>query len=143
MLELQSTHFQQSTSPDIQELHREYEIRKSYDEYINFLEHHEEGNWLTLLAKSGTKVLGFIIGSIESEEALLLNKIGKLEDWFVEPALRGQGIGTKLYNELEKWFKGKGCKQVRSETWQGNAVSMKAHEQAGFFISGIMFGKKL
>ena len=84
-----------------------------------------------------------IIGSISEDEELVLGKIGQFEDWFVEPDARGNGAGMLLYHELEKWFKEKGCQQVGSDTWQGNQLSIKAHERAGFFVSGVKFSKKL
>ncbi|MEP6949038.1 MAG: GNAT family N-acetyltransferase [Ginsengibacter sp.] len=144
LLELHSTYFFQNASPQIRELQQENDLKKSYKSYLNFIEKNEGGTWLTLLAKLDTNnVVGFIIGSIETDDDFVLNKLGKLEDWFVEPQLRGKGIGIKLYNELEKWFVEKRCKQVRSDTWQGNDLSIKAHQQSGFFISGISFGKKL
>jgi ribosomal protein S18 acetylase RimI-like enzyme len=144
LLELHSTYFIQSTTLSIQQIHQEHNLKKSYEEYLDSVTNNKDGNWLTLIAKSEfNNVVGFIIGSIETDDALLLNKIGKFEDWFVSKSHRGQGIGMKLYQELEKWFVEKGCKQVRSETWQGNELSIKAHQQLGFFISGISFSKKL
>ena len=144
LLELQSTYFFQNASLQIQELQQEKDIKKTYEDYVNFLDEKKDGTWLTLIAKSTTNdVVGFIIGSIETDDDFVLGKIGKVEDWFVEQQARGQGIGMKLYNELEKWFIENGCKQVRSDTWQGNELSIKAHGQSGFFISGISFGKKL
>jgi len=85
LLELQATYFFQNASPQIQELQREKDIKKTYDDYVNFLDEKKDGTW----------------------------------------------------------FMEKGCKQVRSDTWEGNELSVKAHQQSGFFISGISFGKKL
>jgi hypothetical protein len=48
-----------------------------------------------------------------------------------------------LYHELEKWFSEKGCKQVMSDTWYGNELSIRAHKKLGFAMSGVSFGKKL
>lgn len=144
LLELHSTYFFQNASPQIQELQQERDLEKSYGNYLDFVDKKKDGTWLILVAKSATDdVVGFIIGSIETDNSLVLSKIGKFEDWFVEQQFRGQGIGIKLYNELEKWFIEKGCKQVHSETWQGNELSIKTHLQSGFFIAGVSFGKKL
>jgi GNAT superfamily N-acetyltransferase len=95
------------------------------------------------LAKSETDSIGFIIGSIQEDNSFILDKAGIVEDWFVDESYRGEGIGLKLYQELEKWFILKKCKQVCSETWQGNELSINSHFKNGFFISGVTFGKKL
>jgi ribosomal protein S18 acetylase RimI-like enzyme len=144
LLELHSTYFFQSASFQNQELNQEKDLNKSYESYVDFINKNKEGTWLTLLAKSAANnVIGFIIGSIDTDDDFVLSKIGKIEDWLVEPKFRRQGIGMNLYNELEKWFIGNGCRQVRSDTWQGNELSIKAHKQSGVFIFGISFGKKL
>ena len=104
----------------------------------------DDDTWKIYLATTPeNKPVGFIIGSIERDEYLVKGNIGKFEDWFVGPEYRGNGIGVALYNQLEKWFKRKGCQQVMSDTWQGNELSIKAHKKLGFFVSGVMFGKKL
>jgi ribosomal protein S18 acetylase RimI-like enzyme len=144
LLELHSTYFFQNASPQVQELQQENDLKKSYETYLDFIDEKKDVTWLTLIAKSTTNnMVGFIIGSIETDDDFVLGKIGKVEDWFVEQQFRGQGIGIQLYNQLEKWFIENRCKQVRSDTWHGNELSIKAHQQSGFFISGISFGKKL
>ncbi len=144
LMELHSTYFNENISPEILEIHGEHDLKNSYNDYINILDKDKNANWYTLLAKDQDgKSIGFIIGSIASDDALLLNKIGKFEDWYVREIYRKSGIGKRLYLELEKWFKENGCKQVLSETWFGNDLSVKAHENLGFFISGIRFSKRL
>jgi RimJ/RimL family protein N-acetyltransferase len=145
LLELHSTYFHKKASKQIQGVRKEKNIKKSYRDYISSItQKNNSKNWKILLAVSSTKrIVGFIIGSIETDNYLVKNKIGKFEDWFVEDDYRGKGMGLKLYNELEKWFKEKGCQQVMSDTWYGNELSIKAHKKLGFFISGFSFGKKI
>ncbi len=144
LLELHSTYFHENASQQLQELNHDLDIRKSFEKYLDLIEQNENDTWRIYLAKTDADVLaGIIIGSIETDDYLALNKIGKFEDWYVEQTFRGQGIGLSLYYKLEKWFKEKGCHQVKSDTWDGNQLSIKAHEQAGFFISGIKFRKKI
>jgi len=144
LLELHSTYFQENAPTQLQELKQELNIRRTFDRYIDLIEQSEDALWQIYLAKTETDhVIGFIIGSIKTDEYLLLNKIGILEDWYVEPSFRNQGIGFKLYDKLEQWFKGKSCHQIQSDTWEGNELSLRAHKQAGFFISGIKLSKKI
>jgi RimJ/RimL family protein N-acetyltransferase len=144
LLKLQSTYFHKNATKQIQELRKEKDIKKSYEDYIRFITKRNNRDWKILLAiSSSKKPIGFIIGSIEKDNDLVKGTIGKFEDWFVEDKWRGNGVGTELYNELEKWFVRKGCQQVMSDTWDGNESSIKAHKKLGFFVSGIMFSKKL
>ena len=96
-----------------------------------------------LATTESSAVVGMIIGSISEDDELVMGKIGQFEDWYVVPSSRGNGIGVQLYQQLEKWFKEKGCQQVCSDTWEGNELSIKTHKKMGFFVSGIRFSKKL
>lgn len=143
-LELHSDYFLQNASRQIQEVQQEKDIKNSYENYLDFIETDKDKSWKIFLAKTQeNKIAGFIIGSVVADEELVLSKIGRFEDWFVESQFRRQGIGMSLYNALEKWFIETGCKQVHSDTWQGNELSIKAHRQLGFFVSGIQFSKKI
>jgi aminoglycoside 6'-N-acetyltransferase I len=144
LLKLHSTYFRKNAAKPIQELRKEKDINKSYEDYIKFISKRNNKDWKILLAvSSAQEPIGFIIGSVEKDNELVRGTIGKFEDWFVEDEWRGLGVGKKLYNELEKWFKKKGCQQVMSDTWDGNKLSIKAHKELGFFVSGISFSKKL
>lgn len=105
LLELHLTYFFQNASPQIPELQQEKDLQKSYESYLDFIYKMKDGTWLTLLAKPATNnVVGFIIGGIETDNSLVLSKAGKLKDRFGEQQFRGQGIGMKFCNQLEKWF---------------------------------------
>lgn len=144
LLQLHDSYFHENASKQIQEIKEEGDMQKSYEDYLNLVNESDDDTWKIYLATTPeNKPVGFIIGSIERDEYLVKGNIGKFEDWFVGPEYRGNGIGVALYNQLEKWFKRKGCQQVMSDTWQGNELSIKAHKKLGFFVSGVMFGKKL
>jgi GNAT superfamily N-acetyltransferase len=142
LIGLHSTYFLENATEKIRELREEKSLVNTYQSYLESIEKKE--SWKILLAKTRSNQLGgFIIGSITEDKDLVLGKIGRIEDWFVEPQYRKAEIGTKLYAHLEKWFKDKGCQQVHSETFHGNNPSISAHRKVGFFVSGISFGKKL
>jgi GNAT superfamily N-acetyltransferase len=144
LLELHSTYYHQNAPRELQELEQEVDIKRSYKMYLDTIERSEDATWQIFLARTDSnKVVGLIIGSTEIDESLVFGRIGKLEDWYVEPLYRGHGIGQELYNYLENWFREKGCGQIQSDTWEGNRQSIKAHQQAGFFVSGISFRKKI
>jgi len=144
LIQLHGTYFHNGASVEIQELGEEKNIKKSYSDYIMQINKNTIGTWKILLAEiPGNNIIGFIIGSINDDDYLVKSPAGKIEDWYVEENYRGRQIGMELYKELEKWFKENGCKQVLSDTWNKNEISIKAHKKLGFFISGISFGKIL
>jgi len=144
LLQLHMSYFKDNAPIQYQELRKEKGIKNSYENYLHGIENNKDGTWKVLVAKTDAgQIAGFIIGSITKDENLVLENIGKLEDWFVEPEFRESGTGLNLYNELEKWFKEKGCRQVQSGSWEGNDLSLAAHKKAGFFISEISFSKKI
>jgi len=143
LLKLQRDYFAENASEPIRELRAEKDLEGAYKNYVSTIADHEDDTWKVLLAKSGDRVIGFIIGSILVEPDLVHGIVGRVEDWYVEEGYRGTGTGRDLYYELENWFIEKDCDQVISDTWAGNEVSIKAHRLSGFFISGISFSKKL
>lgn len=144
LLELHETYFRKNASKQVQEFKEEKDIEKSYREYIEQISKQSDDSFkIYLAATSDNKITGFIMGSIERDEYLVNELVGTLEDWYVEEEYRGKGIGMKLYEKLERWFKDMGCVQLVSDTWEGNEPSIKAHLKSGFFVSGIMFSKKL
>ena len=144
LLDLHETYFHQNASKQIQELRAEHDLTRAYEGYIRYINEHNDKDWKIFIAVTNEgKPIGFIIGSIAKEDELVRGNIGKLEDWLVADAYRGQSIGKKLYQELENWFKIHDCDQVISDTWYGNELSIRAHQQLGFFITGLSFGKRL
>lgn len=144
LLKLQVDYFKKTVSERQQALSEASDEAKAYGSYVDFLEEEiKEGIWNVLLALDNGKVVGMIIGSITVDDDLMLSPVGKVEDWFVEESYRGRGAGAKLYAALEKWFVEKGCKQVLSDTWMDNALSIEVHKHLGFFVTGIQFGKRL
>jgi GNAT superfamily N-acetyltransferase len=144
LLELHVTHYGQSAPEPLQELEKEFDISKSYADYVAEIGNNEGGVWQVFLAKTSYgETVGFIIGRIDADYALLSGVMGILEDWYIKPDYRGQGNGILLFNELEKWFRERGCQQILSDTWAGNELSSKVHLHLGFFESGIRFRKKL
>ena len=143
LLELHETYFRKNASKQVQEFKEEKNIEKSYKDYLEQVETQDNSWKIYLASASGNKIMGFIMGSIEQDEYLVDELIGKLEDWYVEEEYRGKGIGMELYKKLEGWFKDKSCMQIISDTWEGNESSIKAHLKSGFFVSGVMFSKKL
>jgi len=59
-------------------------------------------------------------------------RIGYLEGWYVEPGLRGQGIGKHLVLAAEEWAKAQGCTEMASDTNERYPLSRAAHKALGY-----------
>jgi ribosomal protein S18 acetylase RimI-like enzyme len=144
LIELHGVYFLGSAATRISELREETNIEAAYKNYLKQIHKIKDDSFKILLAvNTEKKVAGFIIGSVSIDLDFVRGHVGKIEDWYVMKEYRGQGTGKKLYTDLEKWFIEKGCEQVVSDTWEGNDLSITAHKQSGFFVSGISFSKKL
>ena len=144
LIELHGDYFLNNAAPQISELREETNIEAAYKNYIKQIRKTKDDSFRILLAVStGSILAGFIIGSVSIDLDFVRGHVGKIEDWYVIGDYKGQGIGARLYSELEDWFVAKGCDQVISDTWEGNELSIAAHKKSGFFVSGISFSKKL
>ena len=143
LIDLHETDFRKKANAQLQELSADKNLRESFRKYLESIIKDGTGNWKIFLATSAGETIGFIIGSFEEDGEMVLGRIGKIEDWFVQEEFRGKSIGIDLLNKLEAWFLEKGCSQIHSDTWQGNEEGTNAHLRSGFFISGIKFRKKI
>ena len=58
--------------------------------------------------------------------------VGYIEGWLVDEDLRGQGIGKALVKTAEDWARGQGLREMASDTWLENDVSIAAHLKMGY-----------
>lgn len=97
---------------------------------------------IVLVAEIEGRVVGYITGRVQVEPRRVLPRKGVVEDWYVDQAVRGSGVGRALYEELESRFLGRGCDVVESATWASNDGARKAHEALGFREIRVMFRKR-
>ena len=144
LLELHKSYFSKMAPQHVREISRDKNIELSYNDYVSMIDECEDDTYQVLLANTGLKKnIGFIIGSIHDDDSLVYGRTGKVEDWYVAPEYRKAGIGSKLYNELEDWFRKQSCHRIVSDTWAGNELGIAMHQQMGLSISGISFSKLL
>lgn len=58
--------------------------------------------------------------------------VAYLEAWFVEPDVRGRGIGRQLLRAVEEWAAARGLKELASDAELENKASIDAHASCGF-----------
>ena len=96
-----------------------------------------------LIAEADGTRVGYITGRLNVEPGRVLPRRGVVEDWYVEPASRGLGIGARLLEDLEKRFTDEGCQIVESATWSGNHSARRAHDALGFREIRVIYRKRL
>jgi ribosomal protein S18 acetylase RimI-like enzyme len=67
-----------------------------------------------LVAESGGKVVGFMLGEVRSGEFGLEEPTGWIEVLGVDPDYRGQAIGRRLAEDLLAHFRQRGAHKVRT-----------------------------
>lgn len=92
------------------------------------------------------KGAAFVCRSEEGEPAAIANvsfrtdyvegaheyPIPYLEGIFVRKEFRGEGVGEYILEIVERWLKGKGYKEIASDTSVKNIQSQKFHKAVGF-----------
>lgn len=76
---------------------------------------------------------GLLEVSIHTEaEGCTTDRIGYLEGWYVDPDLRGQGVGYALVEAAEAWARAQGCTEMASDTTPDYPLSPGAHARLGY-----------
>ncbi|MBN1668781.1 MAG: GNAT family N-acetyltransferase [Anaerolineales bacterium] len=76
---------------------------------------------------------GMLEVSIRTEaEGCQTGRIGYLEGWYVDPELRGQGIGRQLVEAAEAWAWAQGCTEMASDTTPDYPSSPQVHARLGY-----------
>lgn len=79
------------------------------------------------------KLGGFIEAGLRTyAEGCDTSPVGYLEGWYVDEDLRGQGLGGSLLGAAEEWARQQGLKEMGSDTWLDDEVSIKAHLALGY-----------
>jgi aminoglycoside 6'-N-acetyltransferase I len=86
-----------------------------------------------VLERSAGGLGGFLeAGTRKYAEGCLTAPVGYIEGWFVDEDLRGQGFGHQLVRAAEDWARSQDLKEMGSDTWLDNEVSIRAHLAMGY-----------
>jgi ribosomal protein S18 acetylase RimI-like enzyme len=104
---------------------------------------------ILLLAEQEKKIVGFAVGTIglpsytEQLGHNKKNKIGRLDELFIEKNFRGKGVGLQLINAVEDYFRKKKCNIVRVEVFSPNQSARKFYEKFGYQEESVELVKSL
>ncbi|SKA15757.1 histone acetyltransferase [Vibrio cincinnatiensis] len=126
MYELHDEHHQ--SSPEYFKTAQEIEQEKSIARYL------DDPQCLVYVAKRDEKIIGFITGhfceliSTVSKPILM----GSLDELYVDPVYRQQGVARELLLHLEKTFILYGVKEIFVEVWAFNQAALQLYQATGF-----------
>ena len=100
-------------------------------------------NTHVLIAEREGEPVGYITGRVTVESRRVLPRRGVIEDWYVEEAARGAGVGRQLLEALEARFRDAGCQVIESATWSGNESARRTHDALGFREIRVIYRKVL
>jgi ribosomal protein S18 acetylase RimI-like enzyme len=89
------------------------------------------------VAELGGRVVGFMLGDLRGGEFGLEETSGWIERFGVDPAVRGQGIGRKLFDALAGHFKASGALTLRTFVDTRQAETATFLEAVGFVPSAL------
>lgn len=76
---------------------------------------------------------GFVeVGERAFADGCDTSPVAYLEGWYVDPDLRGRGIGTALVDAAVRWATQHGYQELASDALLENIDSQQAHEATGF-----------
>ena len=97
-----------------------------------------------VIAEEGTEG-GPVLGCIQINYRLstwATASYAYFEDFYLKPAARGRGIGTKLLDYACQRAEGRGCDSIQLDVREGNKAAAKLYARYGFKVTGSMIWKK-
>jgi aminoglycoside 6'-N-acetyltransferase I len=89
---------------------------------------------------------GFLeMGQRDYAEGCETSPVAYIEGWYVDEDLRGQGWGKALVMAGEDWARKQALREIASDTWLDNEISIQAHLSIGYEeeVRLVAFRKKI
>ncbi len=111
-----------------------YTHPKDVESYMKWLLNRDPEGFL--VAKVDGKIVGFVAGDANWFSRREKKKVGAIHEIVVDPEYQGMGIGTRLMEEILKYFKSKGLDTA--ELWVGdeNYRAINFYKKFGFQEKG-------
>jgi GNAT superfamily N-acetyltransferase len=96
--------------------------------------------WGLIAAYSGGQRIGGAVIAFDTTDVHMLEErrdLAVLWDIRVIPNLRGQGVGSALFQAAEDWAVAKGCRQLKVETQSINVPACRFYARRGCMLGAI------
>jgi ribosomal protein S18 acetylase RimI-like enzyme len=87
---------------------------------------------LTVARDGSGQVVGHLVGKLTGPDDLRTARFAVLESIRVDPAARGQGIGSALIQSFFEWAKEKGAAVASVSAFAANTDAQRLYERHGF-----------
>lgn len=95
----------------------------------------EDGNTATYLAEDEERVVGYaVVVYQESPPVFERGPKGSIEEVYVVPDRRGEGIATALMDRVEQWAAKRGCERTELSVNADNDAAIALYESRGYSI---------
>ena len=82
---------------------------------------------------AGGRLVGFLEANMRDyADGCVTRPVGYVEGWYVDEEYRRQGVGAALVEAAEEWARAKGCREMASDCFADNRVSLAAHLALGY-----------
>ena len=100
------------------------------------------------LAIENDLIVGLIMGIVEEKDEIdkLTNdcaKTGSVIELIVKNNIRGNGIGKRLLEKIEEYFKNINCKRVNIEVFGPNKKGLNFYEKNDYIIRDMIVSKRI
>lgn len=100
------------------------------------------------LAIENDLIIGLIMGVVEDKDEVdkLTNdcaKTGSVIELIVKNNIRGNGVGKKLLEKVEEYFKSINCKRINIEVFGPNKKGLNFYEKNGYIIRNMIVSKRI
>ncbi|MEV7013863.1 GNAT family N-acetyltransferase [Streptosporangium sp. NPDC051022] len=93
---------------------------------------------LVMVADDGGRIVGHLTGSLSGPTPMRPVTVATLGSMYVQPAYRGQKIGSRLAAEFRTWAAGHGAQYAGVTAYAGNEAAIRFYQRNGFAMHSVV-----
>ncbi|MDW6004095.1 GNAT family N-acetyltransferase [Vibrio mangrovi] len=111
-----------------------FKVAKEAMEEKRIADYLESPEGLVFIAELNDQCIGFVSGHFADLVSSVSRNVfmGSIDEFYVLPQYRGQGIGSQLLKRIEKEFDDYGVQQMFVEVWDFNQSAIRLYQNLGF-----------